>query len=70
MALESVSSTARLASIETKLEHIEEKLEYLDDMRVEFIALKARWGLVSAIIGAGFAALVTIIVNFIDGVMS
>lgn len=56
----------RLARIEAKLEHIEESMAGLEEMRIEFAALKARWGIAAATIGAMFAGLVTFVVNVIE----
>lgn len=50
----------RLARLEEKVERMEQSLDVYEEMRMDFTVLKARWGLVAAVIGAFFAALVGI----------
>jgi hypothetical protein len=61
------SDAERLAVIETKVDTILENQKKYDSLRDEFIALKARIGLVSAVIGTVFAALTTVVLKMLTG---
>lgn len=60
------TDSVRLARIEERLDSMDNQLRQLNTTRDEFIALKARWGIVAAVIGSGFAALVSFISSMLD----
>ena len=64
------SESERLARLEERADQMDTHVERLNSMRDDFIALKARWGMVAAIVGAFFAAVVSFAIDVIKGFSS
>lgn len=67
MADGNITQGERLARIEERLDNHDAHIDRLTEMREDFIALKAKWGLVAAIIGSLFAGLVTVVLRILEG---